>query len=67
MDAAEALRELGYSADTEGWIWHSIHAAAAQTAQIISSQHAVTLNHVIPEYRLMALQNLSFSCAWGGG
>jgi hypothetical protein len=53
MEAAEALRTLGYGANTEAWVWHSIHAAAAQTAQIISSHHGVTLNHVIPEYSFL--------------
>jgi hypothetical protein len=53
MEAAEDLRTLGYGANTEGWVWHSIHAAAAQTAQIISSHHGVTLNHVIPEYSFL--------------
>lgn len=53
MEAAEALRNLGYGANTEAWVWHSIHAAAAQTAQIISSHHGVSLNHVIPEYSFL--------------
>jgi len=39
MEATELLKDLEFGQKTEAWIWYSIHAAAAQTAQILSSAH----------------------------
>ena len=39
MKATEVLKDLEFGQNTEAWIWYSIHAAAAQTAQILSSAH----------------------------
>ena len=39
MEATGLLKDLQFGQNTEAWIWYSIHAAAAQTAQILSSAH----------------------------
>lgn len=61
--AAETLSTLGFGATTEPWVWTSIHVAATQTAQAISSHHKISHHHVVPEFSFLDARG--FGCYEG--